>query len=126
MPYLRKEDRAAATRRWRARKRAAKQTIGAQHAHVNASDPQQSNLSRSQPSTVPSSRTSVFDVIKKAMNISASVSANPTVPHFKVRRVSEIPEDALKKAGITRQGHILSAGPGVDIQKFLRTWLGQT
>src|SRR5438477_10580935 len=126
MPYLRKEDRAAATRRWRERKRVAKQTIGAHHASVNASRPQHSNVSRSQPSTIPSSRTSVFDVIKEAMNICASVSANPTVPHFKVRRVSEIPEDALKKAGITRQGHILSAGPGVDIQKFLRTWLGQT
>src|SRR5882724_6007579 len=32
MPYLRKEDRAAATRRWRERKRAARQTIGVQHA----------------------------------------------------------------------------------------------
>jgi len=124
MPYLRKEDRAAATRRWRARKRAARQTRGAQYASVNASRPQQSNASRPQPSTIPSSRTSVFDVIKEAMNICASVSANPTVPHFKVRRISEIPEDAVRKAGITRQGNILSAGPGVDIQKFLRTWLG--
>ena len=124
MPYLRKEDRAAATRRWRERKRAARQTIGAQHASFDASRPQQSNASRPQPSTVPSSQTSVFDVIKKAMNISASVSASPRFPHFKVRRISEIPEDALRKAGIARQGHILSAGPGVDIQKFLRTWLG--
>ena len=126
MPYIRKEDRAAATRRWRERKRAARQTIGAQHASFDASRPQQSNASRPQPSAVPSSRTSIFDVIKRAMDISASVSANPTVPYFKVRRVSEIPEDALKKAGITRQGHILSAGPGVDIQKFLRMWLRQT
>src|SRR5437867_10398194 len=124
MPYIRKEDRAAATRRWRERKRAARQTIGAQHASFGAS--QQSNVFRPQPSTVPSSRTSVIDVIKKAMNISANISVSPTVPYFKVRRVSEIPEDALRQAGITRQGHILSAGPGVDIQKFLRTWLRQT
>ena len=60
MPYLRKEDRAAATRRWRARKRAAKQTKGAQYALLNASRPQQGNVSRSQPSTIPSSRTSLF------------------------------------------------------------------
>ena len=124
MPYLRKEDRAAATRRWRERKRAARQTIGAQHASFGAS--QQSNASRPQPSTIRSPRTSVFDVIKEAMNICASVSANPTVPHFKVRRISDIPEGALRRAGIARQGHILSAGPGVDIQKFLRTWLRQT
>jgi len=126
MPYLRKEDRAAATRRWRERKRAAKQAIGAQHASFSASRPQQSNMFRPQPSTVPSSRTSAFDVIKEAMNISANVSASPRFPRFKVRRISEIPEDAVRKAGITRQGHILSAGPGVDIQKFLRTWLRQT
>ena len=124
MPYLRKEDRAAATRRWRERKRAARQTIGAHHASFDASRLQQSNVSRPQPSTLTSSRTCVFDVIKKAMNISANVSVSPRFPHFKVRRISEIPEDALRKAGITRQGHILSAGPGVDIQKFLRTWLG--
>ena len=122
MPYLRKEDRAAATRRWRERKRAAKQAIGAQPASFSAS--QQSNVFRPQPSTVPSSRTSAFDVIKEAMDISANVSASPRFPRFKVRRISEIPEDALRKAGITRQGHILSAGPGIDIQKFLRTWLG--
>ena len=109
MPYLRREDRAAATRRWRERKRAARQTTGTQHASFSASRPQ--------PSTVPSSLTSVFDVIKKAMNISANVSASPRFPHFKVRRISQIPEDALRKAGITRQGHILSAGPGTDIQK---------
>src|SRR6266566_6166386 len=125
MPYLRKEDRAAATRRWRDRKRATKQTIGAENASVNAFRPR-SNVSRTQPSTVPSSRTSAFDMIKEAMNISANVSASPRFPRFKVRRISEIPEDALRKAGITRQGHILSAGPGVDIKKFLRTWLRQT
>src|SRR5438094_8465919 len=126
MPYLRKEDRAAARRRWLERKRVARQTIGAQLASFDASRPQLSSVFRPQPSTVPSSRTSVFDVIKKAMNISANVSVSPRFPHFKVRRISEIPEDALRKAGITRQGHILSAGPGVDIQKFLRTWLRQT
>ena len=82
----------------------ARQTIGAQLASFDASRPQQSSVFRPQPSTVPSSRTSVFDVIKKAMNISANVSAGPTVPYFKVRRISEIPEDALRKAGITRQG----------------------
>src|SRR6266567_8480826 len=108
MPYLRKEDRAAATRRWRERKRAARQTIGTQHVSFSVSRPQQNNVFRPQSSTVPSSRTSVFDVIRKAMNISASVSASPTPPHFKVRRISEIPEDALRNAGITRQGHILS------------------
>jgi hypothetical protein len=125
MPYLLKEDRAAATRRWRERKRAAMQTKDAQHASFSAPRQQQSNVFRPQPSTVPSSRTSAFDVIKKAMNISANISTSPAVPHFKVRRVSEIPEGALRQAGITRQGNILSAGPGVDIQKFLRTWLDQ-
>jgi len=104
MPYLRKEDRAAATRRWRERKRVARQTIGAQLASFDASRPQQSSVFRPQPSTVPSSRTSAFDVIKEAMNISANVSASPRFPRFKVRRISEIPEDGWGKRGLSGRG----------------------
>jgi len=46
----------------------------------------------------------------------------PACHHYK--RIIDIPAEVLAKHGITRQGNILSAGPGVDIQKFLRTWLG--
>jgi hypothetical protein len=38
----------------------------------------------------------------------------------RVRRVTEIPESVLADAGITRQGNALSAGPDVDLQRFLR------
>jgi hypothetical protein len=41
----------------------------------------------------------------------------------RVRRISEIPQDALDRAGIQRSGGTLSAGPGVDIPRFMKMWL---
>ena len=65
-------------------------------------------------------------LLRDAMNVTSKIVASvghSTIPHARYRRVSEIPEYALRKAGITRQGNVLSAGPGVDIQAVLRRLL---
>lgn len=86
------------------------------------SDSQQS-AKAGHPATV---RPNVFDMVGeayRAANRMLGASIHPAFARAKVRRVTEIPEDALKKAGITRQGNVLSAGPGVDISAVLRRLL---
>ncbi len=113
MPYLRKEDRAAATRRWRERKKIEKKR------EIS------SNLPRL--ATNPSS-VHVFPRPGYAAPKVAPIPALPPTSHMgkkmtrvpRVQRVTEIPESVLAEAGITRQGNALSAGPDVDLQRFLR------
>jgi hypothetical protein len=56
-------------------------------------------------------------------NASAVGISIATSRDHRVRRISEIPQEALDRAGIQRSGGLLSAGPGVDIPKFMKMWL---
>jgi len=114
MPYLRKEDRAAATRRWRERKKMEKKGETSSNFPKLAANPSSADVFPRPGYAAPNvgpvpALPSTFHIAKKK------------ITHLpRVRRVTEIPESVLADAGITRQGNALSAGPDVDIQRFLR------
>ncbi len=114
MPYLRKEDRAAATRRWRERKKMEKKGETSSNLPKLAANPSSADVFPRPGYAAPKvgpvpALPSTFHIAKKK------------ITHLpRVRRVTEIPESVLADAGITRQGNALSAGPDVDIQRFLR------
>jgi len=56
-------------------------------------------------------------------NRTAIVTDAPTQARYRYKRIIDIPPELLAKHGITRQGNVLSAGPGVDIQNVLRMYV---
>ncbi len=113
MPYLRKEDRTAATRRWRERKKIEKKRQASSNLPRLAANPSSVHgfPRPGYAAPAPVALTSISHIGKKKKKIT----------HFpRVQRVTEIPESVLADAGITRQGNALSAGPDVDLQQFLR------
>jgi hypothetical protein len=69
---------------------------------------------------------SMSQLLRDAMNVTSKIVASvghSTIPHVRYKKVIDIPPDVLAKYGITRNGNVLSAGPGVDIQAVLRRLL---
>ena len=137
MPYLRKEDRAAATRRWREKKRLGIPTRP--RARVipapsqGASNVQRPSGSQQNVKTGHPARAfgNAFDVLSQALKPVASKAVKPvaSVPMFthpKVRSVHELPERAKQEAaavGITLQGNNLGA-PSVEVlERFKKKWM---
>ena len=113
MPYLRKEDRAAATRRWRERKKIEKERETSSNLTKLAVNPSSAHVLPRPGYAAPK--------VGQVLALPSSSQIGKKITHLpRVRRVTEIPESVLADAGITRQGNALSAGPDVDIQRFLR------
>ena len=143
LPYANKADKAAQMRQYRARKRAERQAREAQRNFIQGncatpSRPMAAPLVRQpivpfkpsvsiEPRPAPKWE-SLFSALSAARRVMGgnptAIVTDPPMPachHYK--RIIDIPAEVLAKHGITRQGNILSAGPGVDIQKVLRMYV---
>src|SRR5215475_5645327 len=80
-----------------------------------------------QPRPAPNAESfsSVLSAARRVMggNCTAIVTDAPRRTRYCYKRIIDIPAELLAKHGITRQGNILNAGPGVDIQKVLRMYV---
>jgi hypothetical protein len=114
VPYLRKEDRAAVTRRWRQRKKMEKKRETSSNLPKLAARPSSAHVFPRPGYAAP--KVGPVPALPSTSHIGTK-----KIPQFpRVRRVTEIPERVSAEAGITRQGNALSAGPDVDLQRFLR------
>ena len=143
LPYSNKADKATQMRRYRARKRAERQAREAQRNFLQAnsvtpSPPMTGPVVRqpvvrckpsvsiqSKPAPKRESLSSTLSAAIRVMdgNRTAIVTDAPTQARYRYKRIIDIPPELLAKHGITRQGNVLSAGPGVDIQNVLRMYV---
>jgi len=140
LPYSNKADKAAQMRRYRARKRTERQAREAQRNFIRGCTPSSAMAAPVRQAAVPSrpsvsiqprpapkaeSFSSVLSAARRVMdgNSTAIVTDAPTRARYRYKRIIDIPAELLAKHGITRQGNILNAGPGVDIQKVLRMYV---
>jgi hypothetical protein len=143
LPYANKADKADQMRRYRARKRAKSLAREAQRNFIpgncaTPSRPMAAPVVR--PSVVPfkpavsiqptpapkaDSLSSALSAARRVMdgNHTAIVPDTPPRARHRYKRIIDIPAEVLAKHGITRQGNILSAGAGVDIQNVLRVYV---
>src|SRR2546425_10038046 len=124
MPYKNKQDRAAATRRWREKKRLGTPTQPKRSVipPVEQRSDNGQRVASGQQNAKTGHPTSTFDVLREALK---PVASAPAFMHPKVRSIYELPERALQElqvAGGSRQGNTFNFPPGFDGAGWKLRW----